>query len=169
LVKPVREADTLFLPDLSSWKAVEREGGFRSMESSLVIDTAKPTGTVPSRLLGSLHPGGTPAQTRAALHVIRTDKILTATPMRRGAPDTDHPSPGKSGKFSYDWQVCDRVFDWMSAHGVEPSRRYWHVGQGPQPGGCLGPGSGSFHTDADCGRRIQLVGSESLPDRYGSL
>lgn len=97
-----------------------RKVPLRSMESSLVIDAAKATGTVPSRLLGALHPGGTPAQTRAALHVIRTDKILTATPMRRGARDADHPSPGKSGKFSYDWQVCDRVFDWMAAHGVEP-------------------------------------------------
>lgn len=28
LAKPVSEADTLFLPDLSSWQAVERQDGF---------------------------------------------------------------------------------------------------------------------------------------------
>jgi len=75
---------------------------------------------LPPLLLGALHPGGTPEQTSAALHVIRTDKILTATPMKRGAPDGACPTPGISGLFSYDWQVCDRVFDWMKEHGVAP-------------------------------------------------
>ncbi|MFW6107059.1 MAG: GH39 family glycosyl hydrolase [bacterium] len=103
----------------------------RSLESTLTVDAARPVGRVPPPYVGSLHPGqkswppskhpgATPEQMRSALHVVRTDKFLQATPMTRGEPDEGHPSRGRSGRFSYDWQVVDRTLDWFKAHGVRP-------------------------------------------------
>jgi len=99
----------------------------RSLEGSLVVDAKQAAGDVPAHLLGSVHPAvgpdgpmNLPEKIRSAIQVVRTDKLLTATPMKRGEPDAEHPTAGKSGKFSYDWRVVDRTFDWMKEHGVRP-------------------------------------------------
>ena len=92
----------------------------RSLTGSLIIDTSTPNGNLPSHLLGGLHPTIT-AKTGViakGLQVIRTDKLLVATPIKRGGVDAEHPSAGRSGKFSYDWQVVDRSFDWIKAQGA---------------------------------------------------
>lgn len=94
----------------------------RSVEGSLVVDAKINSGSVPVNLLAALHPSDpklhTPAQTKAAIQAVRTDKLLTATPMKRGGPDEQHPMMGKSGKFSYDWQVVDRTFAWLDKCGT---------------------------------------------------
>jgi hypothetical protein len=92
----------------------------RSLAGSLVIDTTTTNGTLPLHLLGGLHPTTTakPGVVAKGLQVIRTDKLLVATPIKRGGVDAAHPSAGRSGKFSYDWQVCDRSFDWITAQGA---------------------------------------------------
>jgi len=103
----------------------------RSLHSTLTIDTARPARPLPPPYVGALHPGqkewppsehpgATPEQIRRALHVVRTDKFLQATPMKRGAPDETHPSRSRSGRFSYDWQVVDLTLDWFATHGVRP-------------------------------------------------
>ena len=102
-----------------------------SLRSTLTVDAAKPLRAVPPPHVGSLHPGqkqwppsehpgATPQQIRNALQVVRTDKFLQATPMKQGRPDEVHPSAGRSGRFSYDWQVVDRTLDWFRSHGVQP-------------------------------------------------
>lgn len=92
----------------------------RSLVGSLTVDAAKSEGLIAPYPLGSLHPGATPSLVQSALQVVRTDKLLTATPIKRGAPDEAHPVAGASGKFSYDWQVCDRTFAWFKANKVRP-------------------------------------------------
>ncbi len=93
----------------------------RPLNGSLAIDTTKPRGTVPPHLLGALHPTtiDKPGVISQGLQVIRTDKILVATPMKRGGTDAAHPSKGRSGRFAYDWQVCDRTMDWMKNRKVQ--------------------------------------------------
>ncbi len=103
----------------------------RSLRTTLTVDASRAAGRIPPPFVGALHPGqkswppaehpsATPAQIRAAPHVIRTDKFLQATPMKRGEPDAAHPAPGRSGRFAYDWQVVDRTLDWFRSHGVRP-------------------------------------------------
>jgi hypothetical protein len=92
----------------------------RSLTGNLTIDAAKSEGPIAPYPLGSLHPGATPELVQSALQVVRTDKLLTATPIKRGAPDATHPTAGISGKFSYDWQVCDRTFAWFKNNNVRP-------------------------------------------------
>lgn len=96
----------------------------RSLVGRISVDAAKSTGPIAPHPLGSLHPGAAPGSTpqlvQSALQVVRTDKLLTATPIKRGAPDAAHPIAGASGKFSYDWQVCDRTFRWFKDNNVRP-------------------------------------------------
>lgn len=103
----------------------------RSLRTAVTVDAARPSGSVPPPYIGSLHPGhkqwppskhpgATPRQIRGALQVVRTDKFLQATPMKRGGPDAAYPARGRTGRFSYDWQVVDRTLDWFAAHGVRP-------------------------------------------------
>ena len=103
----------------------------RSLHSTVTVDVERVVRKVPPPYIGSLHPGqkewppsehpgATPQQIRQALQVVRTDKFLQATPMKPGGPDADHPSRGRSGRFSYDWQVVDRTLDWFKSHGVQP-------------------------------------------------
>jgi len=97
-----------------------KEVTLRPLDGTLTVDVTKKTGTIPPSFVGSLHPGGTVEQGKAALQTVRTDKLLNTTPIKRGSPDETHPTPGKSGLFSYDWQVVDRVFDWYKFRGIAP-------------------------------------------------
>lgn len=96
--------------------------GLRSVEGSLAVDAKTRSAAVPANLLAALHPSDpkvhTAAQTRAAIQAVRTDKLLTVTPMKRGGPDAQHPTAGQGGKFSYDWQVVDRTFAWLDKCGT---------------------------------------------------
>jgi len=128
------QSSTVWISDFRISRTARVPGKAVSLEpltSRLEVRVDQPQEQLPPPYLGSLHPGqkawppsehpgATPEQTRAALHVVRTDKFLQATPMKRGKPDEAHPSAGVSGRFSYDWQVVDRTFDWFTRHGVAP-------------------------------------------------
>ncbi len=94
----------------------------RTLEGALSVDARAKGGAVPANLLGGLHPPDpkvhTPAQVQTGIQAIRTDKLLTVTPMKRGAPDGEHTTAGRSGKFSYDWQVVDRTLGWIVKYGA---------------------------------------------------
>ena len=94
----------------------------RPLRGRIALDLTQTAGVLPPHLLGALHPttSAKPGTITQALYVIRTDKLLVATPMVRGAPDATRQTKGISGRFAYDWQVCDRTFDWMKAQGVLP-------------------------------------------------
>ncbi len=113
------------------------------LNGRIALDLTQTAGVLPPHLLGALHPTASakPGAVAQALHVVRTDKILVATPMVRGAPDATHPSKGLSGRFAYDWQVCDRTLDWMKAQGVLP---YLSIDATPQLlGGSVPPYAGA--------------------------
>jgi hypothetical protein len=84
-------------------------------EATLRIDPRRRTGRrVQPLLAGGLHTLGgraSEAAGRGVLTALRTDKLLTATPIKAGAADATHPSRGVGGEFSYDWQVVDRALD----------------------------------------------------------
>jgi hypothetical protein len=98
---------------------------------------------IEQRLLGGLHTFGgrrTERMARDVVSVLRTDKLLTATPIKRGRPDAAHPSAGASGGFSYDWRVVDRAFRYMRRVGVQP---YISIDATPQLlGGGVAPFTG---------------------------
>jgi hypothetical protein len=83
--------------------------------ATMLIDPRRRTGASVQQLLaGGLHTLGGPASEKVArglLTALRTDKLLTATPIKAGSPDATHPTRGVSGRFSYDWRVVDRTFD----------------------------------------------------------
>lgn len=123
----------------------------RPLAGTLAIDAGKFAATLPPHLLGALHPTttATPGTISQGLQVIRTDKLLIATPMKRGEPDAAHPARGHSGRFAYDWQVCERTFAWMKAQGVLP---YISIDATPQIlGGSVPPFSGAqLQTQMSC-------------------
>lgn len=91
---------------------------------TVTVDVASRTGdTINSELLGGLHGyapiGGENAGDAAeewlddVLAVVRTDKLLSTTPIKAGAPDATHPTLGHSGDYSYDWQVVDRSLSYI--------------------------------------------------------
>lgn len=91
----------------------------RSLKGAISVDTRSVRSPIPDNLVGALHPGNAePAAVRAAVDTVRTDKLIQSTPIVRGQPDGDHPTRGKTGRFSYDWQVVDRTFAWLAASGV---------------------------------------------------
>jgi len=118
----------------------------RSLEGRVVIDADRTIGATPGALVGALHPtiphaSSDREQVAGALTTIRTASMLTATPMKRGSPDKRHPTLGRSGRFSYDWQVVDRDFAWLRRNRV----RAW-IGLDSTPqllGGQQPPFSGS--------------------------
>jgi hypothetical protein len=114
--------------------------------SALVVDPARPTGPqIAPLLLGGLHTLGAPhteALAHGVLRVLRTDKLLTATPIKAGAPDAAHPSEGVSHAYSYDWQVVDRTFGYDRRLGILP---YISLDATPEIlGGSVPPFSGSL-------------------------
>jgi hypothetical protein len=111
-ISDVRVSRTARVPD--------RPTRLRPLSGRLTVDAARPTGTVPADLIGSLKIGPiTPSQARSALDVIREGDTVTATPIKRGAPDATHPAAGHSGRFAYDWEVVDRSFRWLKARGLK--------------------------------------------------
>jgi hypothetical protein len=113
--------------------------------NSLAVDMTRPTGqTVRQSLLGGLHllrGPETERMARGVLQVLRTDKLLVATPMKEGQPDAACPSAGVSGTYSYDWQVVDRTFDYYQQLGITP---YISIDATPQLlGGSVAPFSGA--------------------------
>jgi hypothetical protein len=116
-----------------------------SNANTVSVNPAAPTGaTINQNLLGGLHTLGGPATETMAhgvLKVMRTDKLLAATPIKAGAPDAAHPSVGVSGVFSYDWQVVDRTLAYYTRLGVTP---YISIDSTPQLlGGSVPPFSGT--------------------------
>lgn len=111
-------------------------------QATVSVDAAHPTGmSVSSGLTGVLHTLG-PASgvIDGAVTVIRTDKLLTVTPIKRGAPDATHPTPGLSGQFSYDWEVVDRSLRYITSVGALP---YVSIDATPSIlGGSVAPYSG---------------------------
>ena len=91
---------------------------------TLTVDASRPTGEdVRQSLLGVLHTVGSGKDRRLvapSVRVVRTDKLLTATPIKVGAPDATHPSAGVSGRFSYDWRVVDRTMRYIVSLPATP-------------------------------------------------
>jgi hypothetical protein len=111
--------------------------------NTLVVE-ARPTGqTVRQTLLGALHTlQGPQTETMAhgVLRVLRTDKLLVATPIKVGLPSPSHPARGISQRFAYDWQVVDRTFDYYQRLGIMP---FISIDATPQIlGGSIPPYSG---------------------------
>jgi hypothetical protein len=116
----------------------------RQLTGSMTVDSARVVGTVPRKFVGGLKVGGIgPMQAKSGLDVIREADTVTATPIKRGAPDKTHPSRGHSGRFAYDWQVVDRTFEWLEARGLEA-----YIGADSTPqllGGSVPPRSDTPH------------------------
>jgi hypothetical protein len=119
-------ATAMTISDLRVSRTARVPGQQRTVDDGNDVTVAageSSTGKVGQSLLGGLHTLGTPAteaRAQGTLKVVRTDKMLTATPIVAGAPDATHPTPGVSGAFSYDWQVVDRTFDYLARLGVTP-------------------------------------------------
>jgi hypothetical protein len=112
---------------------------------ALTVSAAQATGAVVNEnLLGTLHGLVGPGPERiidGAVKVLRTDKMLTATPIKAGQPDGAHPSLGVSGRYSYDWQVVDRSLAYMERLGTAA---YISIDSTPQLlGGSVPPMSGT--------------------------
>jgi hypothetical protein len=91
----------------------------RTLTGAMSVDASGAAGSVPERYVGSLKVAPiSPEQARSALGAIREADSITATPIKRGAPDGSHPSAGRGGKFSYDWQVVDRTLQWLRTRGL---------------------------------------------------
>jgi hypothetical protein len=139
--------------------------------ATLRIDPGRRTGRrVQPLLTGGLHTLGGPATEAAARSVVtavRTDKLLTATPIKAGAPDAAHPSQGVSGRFSYDWQVVDRAFRDIGRLGLVP---YISIDAAPQLlGGSVPPFAGSM---LQSGRPFQSPFPPEVPrdlDAFGAM
>jgi hypothetical protein len=121
-----RGATQVSLSDLRISRKARSPGAKPELSQANVLmvhpDRAEP-GPVRQTLLGSLHYFKGPETEKMAeglIRVMRTDKMLTSTPMKAGAPDAAHPSAGAGGKFSYDWQVVDRTFDYYKRLGMIP-------------------------------------------------
>jgi hypothetical protein len=105
---------------------------FGPVASTLKVTTATTGNRVRQSLLGGLHTLTTPATERMAhgvIKVIRTGKLINATPIKAGGPDAAHPSQGVSGAYSYDWEVVDRTMRYLQRLGVAP---YLSVSSTPQ-------------------------------------
>ncbi len=129
-----------------------------SLESVLTVDIMSPTGTlINQRLRGGLHPFGqagppsaaAKAQAAGLMNVNRTDKMLSVTPIKAGAPDATHPTLGISGNWSYDWRVVDRTIADIAAQGPS-TELYLGLDSCPQIlGGSVPPFTGDMLTGAN--------------------
>jgi hypothetical protein len=105
--------------------------------------------TIHQTLRGILHVIGTGADPRLVgrqITVVRTDKLLTATPIKAGAPDAAYPSAGVSGRYSYDWRVVDRTLRYIESFHAVP---YLSIDAAPSLlGGTVPPFSGTKLLDS---------------------
>jgi len=70
-------------------------------------------------LFGPIQPGGDQARAAGVVTAKRYDHLIDRTPMKAGAIDTAHPTPGHSGAYSYDWSVvADPVASYCTLHGL---------------------------------------------------
>ena len=113
----------------------------RPLDGTVTVDAGTQTGTISPTFVGALHPGGSPPQSEAAFEIVRTDKMINSTPIVRGPPDATHPTAGKSGAFSYDWEVVDRTMDWFKSRHIAA---YISLDSTPQ---ILGGGSAPYQGD----------------------
>jgi hypothetical protein len=90
----------------------------RSLAGSWKIDTRSEGARPLTLTVGSVHPFGTPEEVRAVSNVMRTDKLLSVTPIVPGTPDAEHPAPGHSGRYAYNWAPVDHVLEWYVQHGL---------------------------------------------------
>jgi hypothetical protein len=104
----------------------------RSLTGHVTFDTTARTAIQPN-VFGALHPpwytGMDAAVVSPAVKMIRTDKLINATPMKAGGTDATHPTLGQSGLYSYDWQVVDRTLNEIVRLGAKP---YISVDSTPQ-------------------------------------
>jgi len=101
--------------------------------------------------------------------VLRTDKLITATPIKEGAPDPDHPTQGIGKRYSYDWQVVDRTFEYYKRLGITP---YISLDSTPQIlGGRTPPFEGLRLMDRDRRSVSAKFTSESPtdPEAFGAI
>src|SRR5262249_9226026 len=101
--------------------------------STLTVTTA-PTrrDQIRQSLLGGLHSftsARTDRMARGVVRVIRTDKLISATPIKTGPPDAAHPSRGFTGGYSYNWAVVDRTMRYLKSLNVAP---YLSIDSTPQ-------------------------------------
>lgn len=134
-----------------------------STADTLTVSPTITTGqTVNKDLLGGLHTLGdaqTETMAQGVLTGMRTDKLLSATPIVAGAPDSTHPSEGMSGAYSYDWQVVDRTFGYYAQLDLTP---YISIDSTPQIlGGSVPPLSGTALT---VDRSYQTDFAPQVPD-----
>lgn len=96
----------------------------------------------------------------------RTDKILSAVPIKAGGTDGTHPTLGHSGSFSYDWRPVDHLLTYYTAVGLKP---YLGFDSTPQIlGGVVAP-----FTPTLCADPTQLPGfsgfNEQVPSSFASF
>jgi hypothetical protein len=121
-----RGADEFSLSDLRISRTARVPGQAVTLraEDTLTVHADQPTGEIVRQsLLGGLHTlkgPATEAMAAGVLQVLRTDKMLSATPIVAGPPDSTHPTPGVSARFAYDWQVVDRTLDYYQRLGITP-------------------------------------------------
>jgi hypothetical protein len=143
-----RGATELSVSDLRISRVARVPGKAEAPPHTLSV-TSNSTGVrVRQSLLGGLHTlttRNTERMARGTLRVIRTDKLISSTPIKLGGPDVTHPSQGVSGVYSYDWEVVDRTLRYFRRIGVEP---YLSIDATPQVlGGADAPLSGhQLHT-----------------------
>lgn len=134
----------LSISDLRISSVARVPGGRPSLViPSVTVDSTRLTGgTVQDGLRGVLHSvDGIQPIVGNAVRVVRTDKLLTVTPIKSGAPDSSRPTAGVSGRYSYDWRVVDRSLAAIRALGATP---YVSIDATPSLlGGSVSPYSGS--------------------------
>jgi len=141
-----RGAPEFTLSDLRISRRARTPGAATPVDdvNTLTVEPARTAGDrVRQTLLGALHTLKGPtseAMARGVLRVLRTDKLLVATPIKEGLPSPTHPSRGVSQRFAYDWQVVDRSLEYYRRLGVTP---YLSIDATPQLlGGSVPPFSG---------------------------
>ena len=121
-----RGATNFSVSDLRISRSARTPGEVPSVSNANTLTVhKKQTGKeVAQGLLGGLHTlrgNQTEKMAKGALNYLRTDKLITATPICHGVtPNATCPAAGASGAFSYDWQVVDRTFDYFKRLGITP-------------------------------------------------
>jgi hypothetical protein len=107
----------------------------RSLQGNWQIDTRSTSAQPLALATGAVHPHGTPEDARAAISVMRTDKLLSVTPIVAGSPDADHPTVGHSGRYAYNWAPVDHVLEWYTQRHIAA---YLSIDSAPALLGMLG-------------------------------
>lgn len=84
----------------------------------VTVDFTTPVRTQKTKLARLHVLNGANGAYRPEIPLLRTDKFVTATPAKFGAPDASYPNAGISGVFSYKWAAIDSFFLSQAAQGV---------------------------------------------------